>query len=164
MPVVLRDVPPGYHWGWYSREEPRMHLQTVDQRHLNHHKVWLERQGKRVFDPVAAIPSKTLKRLEAEVERHRRDIEDRWVNFMIRNQWLQLFLSGASVVVAVYPGTPNKFTRTLDLRQFLRAEEVARLKPEDVRLNPLLPTIEFWPRLPEEDRHDVQLATVLWED
>jgi len=30
MPAILRDVPSGHKWGWYSREDQRMHLQSVD--------------------------------------------------------------------------------------------------------------------------------------
>src|ERR1022692_1949001 len=30
MTVILRGLPKGFDWGWYSREDPRMHLQIVD--------------------------------------------------------------------------------------------------------------------------------------
>jgi hypothetical protein len=64
--VILRNVPAGYHWGWYSREDQRMHLQTVDSKHSNQYKVWLERDGKRAFEPETAIPAKVLKALQKE--------------------------------------------------------------------------------------------------
>src|SRR4051812_31009476 len=65
MPAILRDVPPGFNWGWYSREDPRMHLQTVDAEHQGDHKVWLEARGRRVFEPAMKIPSRVLKEIRA---------------------------------------------------------------------------------------------------
>ena len=49
MPVIIRNVPPGFNWGWYSREDPCMHVQTLDG---PEYKIWLEEAGKRVFEPV----------------------------------------------------------------------------------------------------------------
>ena len=64
MPVILRNVPAGYNWGWYSREDPRMHLQVVDDAHKGlGYRVWLEARGKRVFEPEGDIPAKVLKKL-----------------------------------------------------------------------------------------------------
>src|SRR5271156_613578 len=76
MSIVIRNVPKGYNWGWYSREDPRMHLQTVDWKH--HYKIWLEDNGKRIFEPVGAIPSAVLKKLTEEVSAHRTFVEDNW--------------------------------------------------------------------------------------
>src|SRR5205823_6754388 len=57
MPAILEDVPPGYDWGWYSREDPRMHLQVVDRQHKGFkYKVWLEARGRRIFTPANSIP------------------------------------------------------------------------------------------------------------
>lgn len=76
--VILRGVPTGIDWGWFSREDPRMHLQTVDSKNLNRFKVWLEANGKRAFEAVGKVPAKTLKALETEVKKLRRHIESRW--------------------------------------------------------------------------------------
>ena len=102
MAVILEDVPPGHDWGWYSREEQRMHLQTVDERHFQHYKVWLEKNGKRVFEPAETklrgktikLPKKVLEELEDIVAAHRDDIEARWVRLMIDQQWLRLHVTG----------------------------------------------------------------------
>ena len=56
MPIVLRNVPSGCTWGWYSREDPRMHLQTLDETHQ--YKIWLESKGRRVVEPVGKIPAR----------------------------------------------------------------------------------------------------------
>ena len=82
MPVVLRDVPPGYNWRWHSREDQRMHLQVVDREHqFLKYKVWLESKKKCVFEPATPIPAKILQRLRAEVSRRRESIEAEWVHF-----------------------------------------------------------------------------------
>ena len=64
--IILRSVPTGYSWGWFAREDSRMHLQTVDKKNRNRYKVWLE-NGMRTFEPAESIPAKILKPLEAEV-------------------------------------------------------------------------------------------------
>src|SRR5208337_3051637 len=74
MAVILRDVPPGYNWGWFSREDPRMHLQTLDRKNFGLHKVWLEQKGKRVVLPEGTVPARVLKVLTAEIRRKRRHI------------------------------------------------------------------------------------------
>lgn len=59
MAVIIRGKPPTYDWGWFSREDQRMHLQVVDRLHWKlHYKVWLEREGKKVFEPEPGIPAK----------------------------------------------------------------------------------------------------------
>src|SRR5262245_41133279 len=65
MPNIIRDVPPGHNWGWYSREDPRMHIQSTDG--LHDYKVWLETRGQRGFEPEGKIPAKILKALQKEV-------------------------------------------------------------------------------------------------
>src|SRR4051812_3493036 len=84
MPAILRNVPPGYDWGWFSREDPRMHLQTVDERHKNDYKVWLESTGRRIVELATEVPSKVFKALQAAIASKRQTIEDHWVSFMIR--------------------------------------------------------------------------------
>src|SRR5262245_12333499 len=118
MAVILRDVPGGYNWGWYSREDPRMHLQTVADVHRNLYKVWLEKKGTRVFEPVGAIPAKVLKKLQSEVAKLRRHIEGRWASFMIMNRWLQLHVTLPEVSITLYPGTPNRFARKVNLENW----------------------------------------------
>src|SRR5258708_32248715 len=88
--IILRSVPAGYSWGWFSREDPRMHLQTVDSKNFGRFKVWLEEDGKRVIEPDGSISAKILKPLQAEVKNSRRHIEGRWGNFMIANDWLEI--------------------------------------------------------------------------
>ncbi|MFN4259529.1 MAG: hypothetical protein ACK4RK_09535 [Gemmataceae bacterium] len=163
MPVLLPDVPPGFDWGWYSREDPRMHLQTVDEQHRNAYKVWLETRGHRTIEPATTIPSKVFKALKASITSNRQTIEDRWISFMIRQGWLQAHLAAPQVTLVAYPSTPNSFTRNVDLTQHLTEEEILKLTDADVRLSPERASLQIWPRKPEDQRQDVRLSTVLWE-
>lgn len=163
MPVVLSNTPPGFNWGWHSREDPRMHLQTVDEQHRNEYKVWLETRGRRTIEPVTKIPSKVMKALTASINAKRQTIEDHWVSFMIRQGWLQAHLVAPQVTLVAYPSTPNSFTRNVDLTQHLTKEEILKLTDADVRLSPEMASLQIWPRKPEDQRQDVRLSTVLWE-
>jgi hypothetical protein len=163
MSIVLRDVPPGYNWGWYSREDPRMHLQTVNRPTRNQYKVWLERAGRRVFEVEGKVPAKVLKRLEAEVGGRRSYVEGWWVEFMIRNGWLELKVAGSKVVLTAYSDTPNRYTRTIDLRDYFIPEVVAKIQPADVVLSEEMAAVEIWPSRPEQRREHVRLSTILWE-
>jgi len=42
-----------------------MHLQVIDPKHeYLEYKVWLEKQGKRIFEPAGQIPAKVLNALK----------------------------------------------------------------------------------------------------
>ncbi len=171
--IILRNVPKGYHWGWFSREDPRMHLQTVDAKNFNRYKVWLEANGKRFFQPEGAIPSKVLKAIEAEVANLRPHIEGRWTNFMIERRWLTLRMTGRLITLVAYPNVPgSRFTRTVDLADYLpgiydpKSQMWPRvpIKPEEVVLSQELPAIEIWPEKDESRRPHIFLPTILWEN
>ena len=171
MPVIVKNIPAGYDWGWYSREDPRMHLQVVDQKHESlRYKVWLEKRGKRIFEEVASIPPKILKALKTEVQKNRDIIEHKWARFLIQKGWIQAFLEGDRIKLVVYPQTEKRIRYVPLLRsaehptQHLTPENVAQLKQEDFRLNDELASIEFWPHLPPMDRHDIELAPYIWQD
>jgi hypothetical protein len=164
MPVQLPDTPPGFDWGWYSREDPRMHLQTVDPRSPKEkYKIWLESGGRRVIEPDTPIKSSVLKAVSAAITKNRQFIEDRWVSFMIRRGWLQAHLKAPQVTLVVYPGTPNSFTRIVDLTQDLTEEEAMGLTDADVKLSPEMASLQIWSRKPANQRQDVRLSTVLWQ-
>lgn len=48
----------GFDWGFYSNEDPRMHVQVLNADAHVDYKVWLERDGARVFEPVGKIPAR----------------------------------------------------------------------------------------------------------
>lgn len=157
MAVILGNVPKGYSWGWYSREDPRMHLQTVDSKHMNEYKVWLENKGKRVFEPVN-VPSKIFSKLEDALNQKRGNVEGRWVNLMIEKGWLELHVHGSVLTLVAYPNVPgSRFTRTLDLADYLRGiydptypmVPKEPVQPDEVVLNGKMAAIEIWPQKDE---------------
>ncbi len=150
-----------------------MHLQTVDKKNRNRYKVWLEKNGKRTFEPSERIPAKILKPLEAEVTRLRRHIEGRWADLMIDNDWLTLAMSGREVTVIAYPQVPGaRFTRTFDIAEYFPArynpmsqiKNKTPIKPEDLVLSEEMAAIEVFPLKDESRRHHIFLPTILWKD
>jgi hypothetical protein len=173
MTVILRGVPKGFDWSWYSREDPRMHLQIVNGKNPGRYKVWLERDGIRIFEPVGKIPGKTLKALEAEVKTLRRHVESRWTNLMIDNGWLRFSMRGREVTLTAYPAFPGaRFTRTFDIADYFPArydpksqiKDKTPIKPDDLVFNEQMAAIEVWPQREESLRHHIFLPTLLWKD
>ena len=174
--IILRNVPSGYHWGWFTREDQRMHLQPVDRLHrASGCKVWLEQNGRRAFEPVGDIPAKVLKSLRAEVDKSRKKIEDEWTVLMLENRWLDTHLSGSVVILTAYPNTPgSRFARYVDLAEILRgiydpdsplaARERKPVKPEEVVLSNEVCAIEIYPQRDESRRHHIYLPPLLWRD
>jgi hypothetical protein len=120
MAVLIRNVA-GHNWGWFSREDERMHVQTVDTASMvgpAKAKAWLETRGRRTFEPtvMGATSPKDWKKLEAQVRVERDVLERRWIHFMVENGWIKATLKGSIITVTAYPGTHNSFTRTIDLR------------------------------------------------
>ncbi|MGA3123389.1 MAG: hypothetical protein ABSF69_21680 [Polyangiaceae bacterium] len=118
--VLIRNVA-GHDWGWFSREDSRMHVQTVDEDSLkgpNKAKAWLETAGKRTFEPAGGkLSGSEWKKLEAKVRAERDDLESKWSVFMVKNHWLKADLKGSVVTLTAYPGMHNAFTRTFDLQR-----------------------------------------------
>jgi hypothetical protein len=166
MPAILRNTPPGFDWGWFSREDPRMHLQVLHAKNKqeSEYKVWLETRGRRTCEADGKIPSKIFKAIQADVTRYRRYIEDRWVRFMILNNWLEAHLSAPQVTLVAYPRTPNAFNRVVDLTKDVTAKEAMKLTELDVVLSVEMASLQIWPQLSEDLRQDVRLSTILWED
>lgn len=174
--VILKDVPPGYDWGWFSREDPRMHLQVVDKRHYPlGYRVWLEEKGKRIFQADGEIPVKILKRLEAEVQKKRQFIEHRWTDLMLKKGWLVQELSGAVIVITAYSDFPgSRFIRAVDLADYLQGiyaptsqlspREKKPVLPGEVVLSKELIAIEIWPQKHESERYHIYLPPLLWQD
>ena len=142
MPAVLRDIPPGHKWSWYSREEPRMHLQSVDEAH--HYKIWLEQKGARIFEPVGKVPAKVLKALGNVVNENRLFIEDNWARFMLAKDWLALYIALPKLTLVAYPNTPIKFTRNIDLTTWLDPKALATLTPDIIELNRDMASLRLW--------------------
>lgn len=120
MATLIYNVA-GHDWGWFSREDQRIHLQTVEsgaRSGPNKAKVWLENKGQRIFELATGnISGPDLKRLKAKVDSERKDLESRWVTFMVLQGWVTAELRAPIIVVTAYTNTHNKFSRELDLRK-----------------------------------------------
>ena len=162
MPAILRDVPSGHKWGWYSREDQRMHLQSVDGKYK--YKVWLELSGRRVFEPEGKIPSKTIKALREVVSSSRQFIEDNWVALMLELDWLALHIALPKLTLVAYPNSTNKFSRVIDLTTWLNPQQLATLTPDVIELNHEMVALRLWTNRPEEQAYDVRLSRLLWSD
>lgn len=163
MTIVLRDVPPGYNWGWFSREDQRMRLQTVDRKHQVEYKVWLESSGKRVFEPAGPIPAAISKKLRAEVARRRAPVEAEWVHLMLEHRWIKHEVHGTIVTLTAYPRTAGKIERTIDLVDYLGPDWAAKVKPEDVTLNSEFSVIALFPKQPESRQPFIRIPEILWQ-
>lgn len=120
MAVVVRSTA-GHDWGWFSREDPRMHIQTVDskaRRGRNKARVWLEHDGRRIFDVdlQGQLSAKDVRALEAKVQAERESIEDQWCHFMAENGWLKASVEGHLLKIEAYP-SHHGYTREVDLRR-----------------------------------------------
>lgn len=118
--VKIRNVA-GHNWGWFSDEDERMHLQTVEEdarTGSNEAKVWLETKGRRCFKfaLLGKVKSPEWEKLKAKVDAERKVLEAQWVAFMIWHDWLKTDLKGSVVTLTAYPGTHNSYTKTFDLR------------------------------------------------
>ncbi len=171
--IILRSIPKDFNWGWFTREDPRMHLQTVDSKHRNQYKVWLERNGKRVFEPLGNIPAKVLKALEAEVTEERVRIEAQWIEMMIQYDWLTVQLRDREVMLTAYPQFPGaRFIRTFDIADHLPAlynpssqlTGKSPVKPEEIGLNAEVAAVEVYPQKHESKRPHISLPEILWQD
>jgi len=166
MAVIIRNVPPTYNWGWFSREDPRMHVQTVDREPRDlHYKVWLEKQGRRVFEPEPGIPAKVLKALEKVVVKERERVDAEWATFMINKGWLRARLAGGIITIIAYPDTPNHFERTIAVSELIGNESIAeKLTQSDIAFNAEFAFLELYPQLREGQRIHEPLERILWED
>jgi len=159
--IVFRRLA-GLDWGWYTREDLRMHLQTVSEGDSPAYKVWFERDGQRVFEPEGRIPSKVMTALEERVRERRAGVEVSWVNFMIEKEWLTAALVGRSVHLAAYPGSNGAFRREVDLDVELRGLKSHALTARDLRFD-----TEHAALMVLADRGDaaprIALPPVLWQ-
>jgi hypothetical protein len=160
VPVIIRNVPSGHDWGWYSREDQRMHLQTLDE--VPSFKVWLEEKGRRVFEAAGKVPPKLLKPLRDFLAEHRQAVEDKWVRLMLDKHWLHLHVALPKLTLVAYPNTPTKFTREINLTTWLDERQLKSLRPEFIDLNREMAALRLWTDRPDEDTYDVRLSRLLW--
>ena len=166
MPVILKKIPPPYDWGFFSNEEARMHLQIYNPEYRPFGwKVWLEERGRRVCEDVGGnIPGKVLRALRERLELGRSHVETMWLGLMIKKSWIERRLTGSTVVLTVYPDTPNQFTRVVDLRSHFQSDTIEQLTLNDVHFNKEYALLEIFDtknRTPGSGTH-IDIAPILW--
>lgn len=143
MAVLLRNVAQ-HDWGFFSREDPRMHLQTADLEALQGPKkvkFWLENRGKRTFElATGKLSGPDTKALERKVTAARGRLETLWVHLMLQKNWLVATLRGSIVTLTAYPGQHNAFDRKIDLKQVFPGAYIAS-RPGNWAESP--PSIDF---------------------
>jgi hypothetical protein len=105
--VLIRDMPPGWRWGWWLDDCPRLSLRPLNPGHRKFGRIWLEdSEGKQCLIVEGEIPQAVLRDVEAIIAEGRPLIEDAWVGHMLRQDWLSVvFVPGGSLQVVCYRGT-----------------------------------------------------------
>jgi hypothetical protein len=120
MAVVLRNVIE-HDWGFFSREDQRMHLQTVDEGSREGQKkakVWLEERGRKICESAdGKVTGADLRKLQAKIEAEREHIEVMWISFMLKNDWITAKLKDSDIVLTAYPKSHNRYERVVNLRE-----------------------------------------------
>ncbi|MEI9940272.1 MAG: hypothetical protein WDO69_23900 [Pseudomonadota bacterium] len=162
--VILRGFPAPINWGWFSREDQRMHLQTVNKENQGPHqyKAWLEDRGAWTVVWENRPPgAKDARAVERAIEEHRSQIQSLWAAFMIDKSWLTAHISGQSIVLVAYPQTAGKFERTIDLSAEL-PNMATYPAPDDIGLDAENASVVVWKHRPESKQHHFPLAGLLW--
>lgn len=170
MAKLLRNLA-GHDWGFWSDEEPRFHIQTVEKDAEDGPKAvkfWLEDRGTRTFELVYGKTRVAEVRKRVRAEWH--DLEARWIALMVAKGWVRAYLKdGDKIIVEAYPGDAGaSFTRVLDLREILAGHFSPHvrggrpIKPKDITINRELDAVEIWPDLHESKRHHFPLSKILF--
>ena len=159
-------------WGFYSREDPRMHLQTVDQERKKDNsiiRVWLENLGTRTFEidvcPDDKDSRKAVDALKKKLLTDRKKVEVIWTNLMYDKDWIKTELRGDVVVVTAYPGYHSKFTRLINLREegpgLYRNNPDLKIDPKDVTLKKESMSLSV--KAADHEFVDIPLEEILWQ-
>lgn len=108
MAIVLRKVA-GIDWGWFAREDQRMHVQPVSREHSSlGYKAWLEDDGAWCFLPEGMKPA-VRDALRAAVDANRERLCAEWVHFMITKGWIRLDrVAPSALLLTAYPGSNHE--------------------------------------------------------
>jgi hypothetical protein len=119
MPTLLENVV-RHDWGFYSREEQRMHLQTLHTKRDDSIKVFLESRGKRVFElESGSITNKEFKELKEVVDNKRTWLEEQWLDDCLTKGWIvieKFDYNNQIIYVSLYTGH-NKIVRAVNLKK-----------------------------------------------
>ena len=168
MSVVVPHIA-GHDWGWWSREDQRMHLQTVEKGARKGPRcihVWLEAKGIRMceLDPAdkKKLTADQFDELKQYVEINRAAIEDEWTAWIIEKRWLKFSLVGGTITLQCYE-KHNSFFRQLNIVQDIKLPEPAAsgVRQQDLAFDPAHMALVI--KRPGHTMH-VELPDVLWID
>jgi hypothetical protein len=161
-PHVL-TAPSGTKWGFYSREDPRMHLQELQKKHVHPaHRVWLERGGRRTFEPDD-MPARLRNVLFDAVKKYQHHVEAQWVRLMIQKDWLTFRYQNGLLSLDAYPGTHHAFSRTINMYDKFNRKLIDGLTAEDIAFNLDLVSIDFFIHGPAGQNLDFYLPDIVFE-
>lgn len=157
--VVLRDIPTGCNWGWFAREDQRMHIQTVN-RERRGMRVWLETDGHRTFVSDGPLKASVEQALRVAVTEHRDMIDAMWISFMITKGWLRIAKAGGPIVALdVYPFSNSQRTVQIDILEEFPNASTSDL---EVALDPSLPALVVGASFPENRQNHIDLVDHIW--
>ncbi len=168
MPVAFENVG-GYKWIFFSDEENRMHIQVPPKgKGSPRYKVFLERSGKRVFEPVVdkkhdKIPGGLLRELKAEVNRHREQIEALWLEQIIEMGEVTVDVDQKTRVatIVVYPKDRDKIVRKIDMTK--HTNDAESYAPGNYALEKDIPALAFGlQKKPSNRRGFINLIGKIW--
>lgn len=162
MAKILKGAPAPLDWGFYSEEEPRMHLQTMNPNKHGDYKYFLERDGQRVLEPALALPNnKMLKSFAAEVRAKSDLIEIEWLSRVIAKGHLKLDFDGRVVTLMLYPQLGTRgVKRTVDVPERFPGLPLEKVRPS---LDAEEATLILSQREDGSRRIDLFLPNLLWE-
>lgn len=159
---LLRNTA-GRDWGFFSEEDDRMHIQTVDDKGASS-KYWLEDRGVRVFTKAYGNEDdrKVLEAIRKDDNKNR--VERAWVKLMIQRGKLTVSYNNYVVTLTAYPRTHNSYSRQVNLAEmFPGAFPKWSLEPPVVDLNPDMCSVRVGDADEEPDlRHDLYLPPILF--
>ena len=74
-------------------------------------------------------------------------------------------MRGTTITLIAYPKLPGcRFTRFIDLKEYLPGIRKEPIRPEQVIFSSTYPCLEIWPEKKESLRSHIFLPTILWKD
>ncbi|MBX3125543.1 MAG: hypothetical protein KF718_02460 [Polyangiaceae bacterium] len=148
----------GLSWCFLDDPPPRLHISTVDRRHV----IWLETSGVRTWSPQDPTPPEdALLTLKMWVRRHRHLVERTWITkVMIPSGWLRAeYVEGdGDVLVSMYSDTPNWLGVVVPHEDFMTSIE----GNQDISVDPITAELVLGARLPDDEQQRLDLAELLW--
>jgi len=164
-PRFLRSIPTGCSWGWYRTPcLPPMHIMTGDHRHRERYLIYLERNGRRTFEPDGKIPAAILDPIHEFLadNSNRWNVETDWGRTLLGLGLIHLIRQPPCVDIVDYAGRPEEYRVHVDFSEAMPGADWSDLRPVDIALNEGWCAIELYPEKPNWDREHFHLPAEIW--